>query len=125
MKKILYEIFIIYCLVSFIYSYCEVDDGEETVRIRDTEDCTKRTLSEIEQNDGGYKCCYMREKVETLTYNGKMYSCILLTQSEYKDIKNFIKNREKENGINDVKIDCISSYLHIGLIAFIFGLLFL
>ena len=118
MKKILCGLFIIYCLLSFINSYCENDDGEETVRIRSAKDCNKRTLSENEQNDGGFRCCYMREKVETFTYKGKLYSCIMLTQSEYKDIKNFIKNRGKENGIDDVKIDCKSSYLHIGLIAF-------
>ena len=123
MKKILYGIFIIYCIFSLIYSYCEDDDGEETIRIRHSKDCTKRVISESEQNEGGYRCCYMRQEVDTLTYKGKVYSCVVLTQSEYEDIKNFIKNKEKENGIKDVKIDCKSSYLQAGLIVLAFILL--
>ena len=125
MKKILYGIFIISCLLSFINSYCEDEDGEETVRIRSSKDCTKRTLSEYEQNEGGFRCCYKREEVDILTYKGKIYSCVLLNQNQYNDIKNFIKNREKQNGIKDVKIDCKSSYSQIGLIIFVFSLLLL
>ena len=122
MKKILYGILIIYCLISLINSYCEDEDGEETVRIRHSKDCTSRIISEAEQNEGGYRCCYMREKVDLLTYKGKIYSCVLLNQNEYNDIKNVIKNREKENGIKDVKIDCKSSYLYNGLLI-VFALL--
>ena len=109
-------------MISFINSYCQDEDGEETVRIRHSKDCTSRIISEDEQNEGGYRCCYMREKVDLLTYTGKRYSCILLDQNEYNNIKNFIKNREKQSGIKDVKIDCQSSYLHIGLLI-VFALL--
>ena len=115
MKKILFGILIINCLISLINPYCEDEDGEETIRIRHSKDCTSRIISEAEQSEGGFRCCYMREKVDLLTYKGKIYSCILLNQNEYNDIKNFIKSREKESGIKDVKIDCKSFYLHIGL----------
>ena len=116
----IYEILIIFCLISFIYSICEIEEGEdETRKIRDKDDCTKRTFTEEEAYNGGYRCCMMKKKMDTNLYEGDIYSCIAVSSAQYDDIKNFVKEKEKEQGVKKVKINCKSSYLHFGIIIFI------
>ncbi len=107
--KILEILFIIFCLLSLINSTCEPD--EENNKIRDKDDCVKRIFSDEEVNMQAYKCCYMRQKISDNTRKGNEYSCIFLTQNDYNNITNLIKQYEKETGIEDVKIDCGSTYL--------------
>ena len=122
--KIVYLTLILFSLFFSINPFCEVEEGdEETVKIRDKDDCIKRSLSDEEVENGGYKCCYMREEVDTISFDGKLYSCILVNQTGYENIKNLVKDREKETGVDNVKIECKSSYLQFGL--FFFGLLIL
>ena len=62
--KVLEIIFIAFCVISFVYSTCEPD--EENNKIRDKDDCIKRTFSEEESLNEAYKCCYMRQKITQL-----------------------------------------------------------
>ena len=115
--KIYYEIFIIYCLITIINSLCELEDGEEEPsRIREKKDCIQRSISDEETRNGGYRCCFMRQKVDSISFKGNIYSCLLVTSEQYDNIKNLIKAKEKETGVEDVKINCKSSYLQFGLI---------
>ena len=112
--KVLETIFIAFCVISFVYPTCEPD--EENNKIRDEDDCTKRTFSEEEAADEAYKCCYMRQKIDSTVFKGKRYQCLAVTLNQYNYIKDLIKRYEAESGIDDVKIDCRSSYIKFGLL---------
>ena len=117
--KIIYEIFIAFCLFSIINSLCQIDEGDEELsRIREKSDCNKRALSEEEVRNGGYRCCFMKQKVSTLTFSGKIYSCLLVTSAEFDNIKNIVEKYEDVRGTNDVSINCKSTYLQFGLLIF-------
>ena len=112
-----YSTFLIFSLFFSINSFCEVEDGdEEAVKIRDKDDCIKRSLSDEEVENGGYKCCYIKEEVDTISFDGKLYSCILVNQTGYENIKDLVKQKERETGVDNVKIDCQSSYLYYGIL---------
>ena len=112
--KVLEIIFISFCVISFVHSTCEPD--EENNRIRDEDDCTKRTFSEEEALNEAYKCCYMRQKLDSTIYKGNRYQCLAVTLNDYNYIKNLIKQYEAQSGVDDVKIDCESSYIKFGLL---------
>ena len=112
--KVLEIIFIAFCIISFVYSTCEPD--EENNKIRDKDDCIKRTFSEEESLNEAYKCCYMRQKIDSTVFKGKRYQCIAVTLNQYNYIKDLIKQYEAESGIDDVEIKCGSSYIKFGLL---------
>ena len=113
--KAIIILFISLCLFSFINLTCEPD--EENNKIRDSDDCKDRAFSSEEIEDNKYKCCYMRTKVNLNTRKGKLYQCIGLTKNEYDVVKDLIKKYEAETGVDDVKIDCNSSYIKFGLLS--------
>ena len=112
--KTLDIILITFCLLSFINSTCEPD--EENNKIRDDDDCTKRAFSEDEVANEAYKCCYLKQKVDAVTFKGNRYQCITINQNQYNYIKDLIKSYENEAGVKDVSIDCKSSYIKLGLL---------
>jgi hypothetical protein len=66
----------------------------------------------------GYHCCYLKAKDDEDEYNG----CTLITDTQYNNIKDTIKEWEKDGG--DVKkLDCKSIYLELSILIFIFLLL--
>ncbi len=113
--KIFNLVFITFCLISYINSTCQPD--EENNKIRDKDDCIKRTFSEDETSKSAYKCCYMKQKKDDYNFKGKEYSCITLTQNDYNNIKQVIKNLESSNVIKDVDIDCKKSNLKFSVIS--------
>ena len=112
--KVLEIIFIACGVISFVYSTCEPD--EENNKIRDKDDCTKRTFSEEESLNEAYKCCYMRQEIDSTVFKGKRYQCIAVTLHQYNYIEDLIKQYEAESGIDDVEIKCGSSYIKFGLL---------
>ena len=112
--KVLEIIFIAFCIISFVNSTCEPD--EENNKIRDKDDCIKRTFSEEETLNEAYKCCYMRQKVDSVDFKGKRYQCIAVTLDQFNYIKTLISDYENRAGIEDVEIDCESSYIKFGLL---------
>ena len=119
--KIFDILFISFCLIGFINSTCQPD--EENNKIRDEDDCVNRQLSDEEKNTFHTRCCYMRQKVDDNTRKGKEYSCIAITENDYKNVKKLIKQLESESGIKDVKIDCKATYIKYALLS-LFLLLF-
>ena len=119
--KIFNLVFITFCLISYINSTCQPD--EENNKIRDKDDCIKRTFSEDETSKSAYKCCYMKQKKDDYNFKGKEYSCITLTQNDYNNIKQVIKNLESSNVIKDVDIDCKKSYLKFSVFSLLLILL--
>ena len=119
--KIFDILFITFCLLVFINSTCQPD--EENNKIRDEDDCVNRQLSDEEKSNLYTRCCYMRQKVDDNTRKGKDYSCIALTENDYKNVKNLVKQFKNETIGKDVKIDCKSTYIKYGLLS-LFLLLF-
>ena len=66
----------------------------------------------------GQHCCYLKGKYNGITAN----ICILISDNQYNNIKDTIKEMEKGDG--DVKkLDCKSIYLELSILMFIFLLL--
>ena len=116
MKKILDKIIIILTILSFINSICNTED-EEVAKIRDTDDCSRRSFTDDETNEGAYRCCLVEKEVDRVDFYGKEFSCIALTATDYDKVKDLVKTMEKENGVDDVSIDCNSKYLKFGLLS--------
>ena len=105
---------IIVFIILFYFIKCTCSPEEENFKVRDSDDCNKRTFSEEEQNEGAYKCCLMEEKIDTTSQDGKRYTCIPLTHNNYDDIKDLIKKYEANIGVKKVKIKCKSSFIPYG-----------
>ena len=110
--KIFNLFLIIICLIFYINSTCEPD--EENNKIRGKSDCINRAFSDDEISRNAYKCCYMKYKADNNSFKGKEYSCISLTQNDYNQIKQLIKNIELDSTIKDVSIKCKSFYIKVG-----------
>ena len=118
MKKILDKIIIILTILSFINSICNTEDDDVT-KIRDSEDCTKRSFSDDETYEGAYRCCLVEKEVSRVDFYGTEFSCIALTANDYDKVKDLVDTMEKENGVDDVSIDCNSKYLKFGLLSLV------
>ena len=118
MKKIFNEIIIIITLFYFINSICNTEE-DDISKIRDAEDCNRRTFTEDEITEGAFKCCLVEKKVDRIDFSGKEFSCRVLTSEEYNKVKDLKKTLEKERGVDDVDIDCKSKYLKYGLLSFV------
>ena len=90
--------------------YCKGEDATNK------KDCEKLKI-EGKRDDGENftHCCYL----EGETDSKDLKACIPLTDSEYKDIKKYIKDAENASKEKDAKIkslDCNSYYLKISLL---------
>ena len=113
--KIFDILFISFCILSFINSTCQPE--EENNKIRDEDDCTNRQLNDEEKSTFKTRCCFMRRKLDDNTRKGKEYSCISITENDYKNIKKLVKQFEGESGVDDVKIDCKATYIKYALLS--------
>ena len=118
--KIFYILFISFLILSSIKSTCLPD--EENNKIRDDDDCTNRQLSETEKISYT-RCCFVSRKIDDNTRKGKDYSCLPITENDYKNVKKLVKQFEEEPGVKDVKIDCKETYIKYALLS-LFLLLF-
>ena len=106
-------------LFVFIKPYCEpVDDSElySTSKIRDFDDCNARTSNEELKNMGAYKCCYLFYTQDSKNIYKEVDTCILVTQSEYDNIKDYVKKLEDRYRIDDVKIKCFGINIKFSLL---------
>ena len=119
-------IFLINCLLILINTECTPDDDSllKLDKIRKFDDCDKRvTKAELLENDA-YKCCYLHYKADTRNVEADIHTCCLVTQSQYDNIKDTIKNYEDSNDVDVEKLDCKGYDLQIRLL-FLLLLLFL
>ena len=106
-------------LFVFIKPYCEpVDDSElySTSKIRDFDDCNARTSNDELKNMGAYKCCYLFYTQDSKNLYKEVDTCILVTQSEYDNIKDYVKKLEDRYRIDDVKIKCFGINIKFSLL---------
>ena len=123
--KILNIIFISFFLFSFINSYCvpEEDELVKLSKIRKYSHCEERTSSTELAENNAYKCCYMKYYIDSHNYEAYVHTCILITQNNYDNIKDFVKRYEEQYNLEDLKIDCSSFYLQFGLLFILIFLL--
>ena len=121
--KFLIVLLICFYFINFIKSECSTEDGYSR-KIRDDDDCKKRALSDEEKELGNVACCYYKAKIDSPNFKGKEYGCIPLTQSEVKNIDQYIKFFESSKEVKDVDIDCKSSNTFFSFLIFL-SLIFL
>ncbi len=110
-------LFISSVILITIKSLCTPEEEEliSASKIRNYEDCERRATSGELWEYGAYKCCYLYYKVDTDNYNAKVHTCMMITQTEYDNIKDTVDIYERDNNVKGVKIKCNSSSIHLGL----------
>ena len=106
-------LFISYLFV-FINSTCETDE-EDTIKYRKYANCKDRSFDSDEINNNAYRCCYIEIETETANVDKKVHGCIAITKTQYDNLRATIREKEAVAGVDDVEIDCESSYLIYGL----------
>ena len=107
---------------------CDDDSGAVYCDSKEEGVSGKKDCNNLKIHPGFYKCCYV--KVKGKNENGKKETaeyCQSITQDDYNNIKDYIKNIEKtfESSDFDIKkFDCNSNYLLISIMSLIL-LLFL
>ena len=106
-------------LFVFIKPYCVPKDESELYsisKLRDFDDCNARTSNDELKNMGAYKCCYLFYTQDSKNIYKEVDTCVLVTQSEYDNIKDYVKRLEDRNGIDDVKIKCFGISIKFSLL---------
>ena len=118
MKKTLYLLLVLLLLSKF-----NCQDEEEEL---DEGDCDGDSNCEnLKVGKGYYKCCLFEGEFDKeVDGQKKGKSCQPLTKSEYDEIKDYIKNYEKDVEEKtkvgfDLSIDCASNYVMISLLSLI------
>ena len=106
-----FYIIIFVSLILSIYSGDACDPEYSTGS--SAKDCNK-----LEKLSGHPYCCYLKGKANGNTKE----NCIPLAKNEYKNIKDYIKNIEKQD-VTVKKLDCKSINLELSILSFIFLLL--
>ena len=112
------KILILTTLFVLIKSYCEPGDDELRTlgKIRDYEDCEARTSTDELEEEGAYKCCHLYYVEDLNNVYSEVDTCLLITKTEYDNIKRFIEDYESKFRLEKAKIHCASSNIQFGLI---------
>ena len=106
------------CLFNVINTYC-VPSYEELPnldRIRGAEDCERRSTSYELQQQGAYRCCYLYYYVDSKNVYSDVYTCCLITEHQYNNIKTTVEDFRRELSAETVSIDCEGFNLSFGFI---------
>ena len=106
-------------LFVFIKPLCVPEDESEllsTSKIRDFDDCNARTSNEELKYFGAYKCCYLFYTQDSKNIYKEVDTCVLVTQSEYDNIKDYVKKLEDRYSMDDVKIKCFGINIKFSLL---------
>ena len=106
-------------LFVFIKPYCVPADESELYsigKIRDFDDCNARTSNDELKNMGAYKCCYLFYSQDSKNIYKEIDTCVLVTQSEYDNIKDYVKRLEDRYNMDDVKIKCFGINIKFSLL---------
>ena len=115
-------LFIITCLFSFINTTCTTDEND-TYKYRDYKDCKNREFDFEEIEDNAYKCCHIEIEIESANVEHSFEGCIPVTKNQYYNIRQLVRQYEAKANVDDVDIDCNSSYVKFYIISLIIFLL--
>ena len=116
------SLFIITYLFSFINTTCTTDEYD-TYKYRDYKDCEIRAFDSEEIEDNAYRCCHIEIEIETSNVEQSFEGCIPVSKNQYDNIRQLIREYEAKTNVDDVDIDCNSSYLKFYIISLIIFLL--
>ena len=126
MKKLIFGLAFIYCVLCRAYNVIERGNGQcdKYENPKGSSDCVDRDLDAGDENYNRYfdKCCFLRYRRE-----GVMNStCIGIDRQAFMDIPEYIEREEKLNKTLKIyELKCNSSYLKIFALGFaLFSLLF-
>ena len=103
---------------SFINTTCRTDE-DDIIRYRNYKDCKDRVFDSDEIEDNAYKCCHIEIETETANVENSVEGCIPLNETEFNNIRQLIKFYESQPNVDDVDIDCKSSYIKFSLISLV------
>ena len=108
-----------------INSYCQPEDDDLLLlgKIREYEDCERRTTTTELQETEMYRCCHLYYTQETNNVYQEVDTCILVSHADYDDIKAYLDRLESTLRIEDTKIDCFGSYIKFSLLFLLLSLL--
>ena len=109
---------ILICLFSFIKTTCITDD-DDPIRYRDYKDCKDRVFDSDEIENYAYRCCHIEIETETANVENSVEGCIPLNENQFNNIRQLIREYESQPNVDDVDIDCKSSYINFSLISLV------
>ena len=126
MKKLIFGLAFIYCVLCRAYNVIEREYGQcvRKEKPEGSSDCVDRDLDAGDENYNRYfdKCCFLRYRRE-----GEMNStCIGVDRQAFMDIPEYIERLENlDPAMKIYELNCNSSYLKIFALGFaLFSLLF-
>ena len=120
-------IFLFALLFGLINSNCMISEEdllEMDDKIRKYKHCEERENPEELIENNAYKCCYLYYYVDKKNYQAEVHTCLLVTRDQYDNIKDTVKDYEKNNDVEDVEINCRGKFIHLGLLALLSLLFF-
>ena len=104
-------ILIIICsiLFSFIYTTCTTEE-DDPIRYRNYKDCMNREFDSEEIENNAYRCCHIEIEIENANVEQSVEGCIPLNQTQFNNIRQLIRELESQDYIDEVDIECKSSY---------------
>ena len=103
-------------LLSVSYVHTQGKDACEEQGASSVDECRGK-ISDALKNSG-YHCCLQKGKKDGV----EKTMCRYLTEEEYDEIKDYIGDIE-DSGFKDVKVDCKSYYLQLGILSLLLFLL--
>ena len=96
---------------------------ENSKNFNNYKDCINRQFSSNEIEDEAYKCCYV--EIEFKVENNKIeaHGCTPLSQSQYNNIDQAERTFQADLYIEDIDIDCESSFIKLEILFLLYFLL--
>ena len=114
-KKIIF----FFSLFVLLKSECvpDFDDELKTLgKLRNYDDCRVRTTEDELNSTGTIKCCHFYYEYESHNIYEEVHTCTLITQTEYDNIKRYLKDIEAEYKFLNTKIHCFGMNIKINLL---------
>ena len=67
-----------------------------------------------------YKCCHLYYEQDTNNVYQEIETCILITKTQYDNIKKFLEEIESRYRIESTKIHCFGVYIKFSLLILLF-----
>ena len=116
------SLIILASLFVLINSDCEPDDDElfNLAKIREYRDCELRTSTQELEDTSMYKCCHLYYEQDTNNVYQEIDTCVLITKTQYDNIKKYLEEIESRYRIENTKIHCFGAYIQFSLLILLF-----
>ena len=108
-----FQVILFFAAIYYIQGVCNYIIG-----VNSASDCKGKELSSVEIELGMKYCCFLKQTKDGITEK----KCSAIDQVSYDHINEHIEYLEKYDGRKVESLDCISSYLEVGLFCLMFFL---